>query len=224
VVSITLSLTEDKIRTRLNDAISLPSTAPFSEIAFPPDFLPENPRPAAVLIPLLRINDNWHILFTRRTTTLPEHSGQVAFPGGSSDPSDASPQDTALRETFEEIGLLPGMVRILGSLNSLQTISNYCVTPVVGVIPWPYPFQLEQVEVDRIFTIPLLWLSDPGNHEIKQRALPSPFPPIPVVYFHIYDGELLWGVSAQITLNFLVALGLLINKNPSSIMKRGECE
>ena len=203
------SLTEEEIRYRLSAASALPPTAPFPATAFPSNFFPEHSRAAAVLIPLLRIDNIWHILFTRRTNTLPEHSGQVAFPGGSSDPADASPEDTALRETFEEIGLEPENVRILGKLNPLPTISNYCVTPVIGVIPWPYLYHLELVEVSRIFTIPLPWLANPVNHEIRQRALPSPYPPIPVVYFHNYDGELLWGVSAQITLNFLVALGLI---------------
>jgi len=225
--SFPASLSEAEICDRLSAAKALPPTAPFPATAFPSKFFKEPSRPAAVLIPFLKIDKTWHILFTRRTDTLPEHSGQVAFPGGGSEPEDKSPEATALRETYEEIGLAPENVQILGKLNTLQTISNYCITPVVGVIPWPYLFQLELTEVSWIFTIPLAWLANPTHYEIRHRALPSPFPPIPVVYFQHYDGELLWGVSAQITLNLLVALELIVdksmitNENPSSKIEEG---
>jgi 8-oxo-dGTP pyrophosphatase MutT (NUDIX family) len=167
------------------------------------------PRPAAVLIPLLTKNDCYQLLFTRRTGDLPEHSGQVAFPGGQADNADASPEETALREAHEEIGLQPQDVRILGRLNRIQTITNYLVTPVVGIIPWPYPFRIANQEVSRIFTIPIHWLADPANHEIRQRDLPSPYAPVQVIYFNKYKDELLWGISAQITLDLLRALRLL---------------
>lgn len=173
------------------------------------ELFPEPPRPAAVLIPFLRKEQTWHVLFTRRTDTLPEHSGQVAFPGGRSDPDDDSPEATALREAQEEIGLDPAKVRLLGRLDQIPTITNYWVTPVVGVIPWPFRLRLALEEVSRTFTIPLGWLANPDNHEIHQRTLPAPYAPIQVIYFKQYDGELLWGVSAQITLNLLAALYLL---------------
>jgi hypothetical protein len=94
-------------------------------------------------------------------------------------------------------------------LKNLRTITNYCVTPVVCVIPWPYDFTLALEEVSRVFTIPLEWLADPENFEIQERELPAPYPPAQVIYFRLYDGELLWGVSAQIILNLLRALQLL---------------
>jgi 8-oxo-dGTP pyrophosphatase MutT (NUDIX family) len=172
-------------------------------------------RPAAVLIPFLRRptldgqGDEWHVLYTRRTDTLPEHRGQVAFPGGRSDPGDRSPEDTALREAREEIGLSPEDIRLLGRLKVLSTVvTNYCVTPVVGVMPWPYPLRLEEKEVSHTFTIPLAWLADPAHREIRSRSLPGSTELFPVVYFQIYDGELLWGVSARITLDLLEALEL----------------
>lgn len=166
------------------------------------------PRPAAVLIPFLRLEDTWHLLFTRRHSDLPEHSGQVAFPGGRSDPEDTSPEYTALRESQEEIGIAPTDVRLLGQLRPSRTITNYWVTPVVGVIPWPYPLRLETKEVSRAFTIPLDWLADPENHEIRQRVMPAPNPTVPVIYFRHYDGELLWGISARFTLTLLEVLEL----------------
>jgi 8-oxo-dGTP pyrophosphatase MutT (NUDIX family) len=175
---------------------------------FPTGFLTGPPRPAAVLIPFLKKEDRWHILYTRRTSSLSEHSGQVAFPGGRADRTDSSPEGTALREAFEEIRLDPDDVRLLGRLNRLLTITNYCVTPVVGMMPWPYPIGLALDEVSRVFSIPLYWLADPRNREVRYREMPAPYRSIPVIYFKIFEEELLWGVSAQITLNLLVALGL----------------
>jgi 8-oxo-dGTP pyrophosphatase MutT (NUDIX family) len=175
---------------------------------FPPEIFTGFPLSASVLVPMLVKENEWHILFTRRTASLPEHSGQVAFPGGRADPEDDSPEETALREAMEEINLSPNDVQILGRLRELRTISNYCVQPIVGKIPWPYNFKIAKEEVSRIFTIPLEWLADPNNHRIQYRDLPAPHPPIPVIYFAKFDQELLWGVSAEITLNFLESLQL----------------
>jgi 8-oxo-dGTP pyrophosphatase MutT (NUDIX family) len=199
-----LDLSIEEISARLSDASDKPD-----DISYPAELFSEEQRPAAVLIPFLQKDSKWHILFTRRTDTLPEHSGQVAFPGGRKDPQDSSPKATALREAYEEINLKPVDVRILGYLQKIPTITNYCVTPVVGLISWPYNFSLRKEEVSKIFTIPLEWLSDPDNHTIQERALPRPHAPIPVVFFREYDGELLWGVSARITLNLLRTLHLL---------------
>ena len=176
---------------------------------YPPEFFNEYPHNAAVLVPILKHGHKWHVLFTRRTSSLPEHSGQVAFPGGRAEPDDDSPEVTALREAHEEINLSPSDVQILGRLREIRTISNYCVMPVVGRIPWPYEFKLAREEVSRVFTIPLDWLADLKNHEIKFRELPSPHSPVPVIYFNRFDDELLWGISAEITLNFLESLQLI---------------
>lgn len=203
----THKLTVDEIQRKLSSAQRsfLPSE-PGLEDYLKSGVFSEPPRPAAVLIPFVRVDNEWHILFTRRNSDLPEHSGQVAFPGGRADHGDASPEQTALREAYEEIGLPPESVRILGRMNSFTTISNYNVTPVVGMAPWPFPIRIAYIEVSRVFTIPWAWLVDPSSHEIKYRALPSPREPIPVVYFKPYDGEVLWGVSAYIVLNLLEIL------------------
>jgi 8-oxo-dGTP pyrophosphatase MutT (NUDIX family) len=197
-------LTEAEITRRLAVSPLLPVEEGFSE-----SWMPAAPRSAAVLIPFLRIADAWHILFTRRTEMVADHKGQVAFPGGRADTGDPSPEYTALREANEEIGVNPGDVSILGRLQELPTITNYCITPVVGVIPWPYPLRLAVIEVCRAFFIPLTWLTDSTHHEIRTRTIPGTTAPIPVIYFQPYDGELLWGVSAQITVNLLTALDLL---------------
>lgn len=201
-------LTESEIQERLRRALENDPGDLYLE--YPPLLLQarEKPKPAAVLIPLLREDTAWHILFTRRTDDLPEHSGQVAFPGGRAEPGDTSPEGTALREAWEEIGMQAEDVHILGRLRNYHTITNYLVTPVVGVIPWPYLLQLETREVSRAFTIPLVWLMDPANHEERPRILPEPNPPVTVIYFKLYDGELLWGASAQLTLALIRALSL----------------
>jgi len=185
------------------------------------EFLTESPRPAAVLIPLFLSklpgveNEGWQVLLTRRTNSVAEHQGQVAFPGGRADPTDTTPEMTALREAHEEIGLDPTKVRILGRMKSLHTITNYIVTPIVGVIPWPFPVCLEETEVSRVFSIPLDWLADPNHHEMRNRIIPKPFPQIlnkgihPVIYFQSYEDELLWGVSAEITVRLI---DILYNK------------
>jgi 8-oxo-dGTP pyrophosphatase MutT (NUDIX family) len=154
----------------------------------------------------------WYVLLTRRSDKLIEHSGQVAFPGGRSDPEDISAEATALREAQEEIGLETQKVHILGRMKSLRTITNYHVTPVVGVIQWPYLVRLTDGEVERIFAIPLNWLADPNNSEIRYRIIPPQYASYlgsdshPVIYFQPYDGEILWGVSAEITMRLLQAL------------------
>lgn len=201
-------LTEDEISARLARIDHRHLTGLSHQPRIPPEFFNAYPQNASVLVALQKIAGVWHVLFTRRTSSLPEHSGQVAFPGGRADPEDDSAEDTALREAYEEINLAPWDVRILGRLREIRTISNYCVQPVVGSIPWPYEFRLAKEEVSRVFTIPLKWLADPDNHEITFRELQPPHAPIPVIYFKLFDSELLWGVSAEITLNFLEALQL----------------
>jgi len=200
-----LDLTEEDIRNRLKQAQESDPADPYLE--YPPLLLQAKgkPKPAAVLIPLLREDSAWQILFTRRRDDLPEHSGQVAFPGGRTDPGDKSPEVTALREAWEEIGLKPEHVQILGRLRNYLTITNYIVTPIVGVIPWPYDLELETKEVSRAFTIPLAWLMDPANFEEHPRLLPEPNPPVKVIYFKHYDGELLWGATARLTLALMRA-------------------
>jgi len=178
------------------------------------------PRPAAVLIPLIRMpldsgGSEWHILYTRRTSLVRHHKGQVSFPGGRSDPEDASSEATALREAFEEIGCHPSDVRILGRLDKFLTVSNHLITPFVGTIPWPYPCALNHHEVSHVFTIPIDWLADATHYGIHQREFPTDHPVPPqfledprVIRFEPYQGEVVWGTTAEITLHLIERLEL----------------
>ena len=158
---------------------------------------------AAVLIPLVWWENEWHLLFTRRTETVEHHKGQVSFPGGGCETDEFEAEATALREAKEEIGLEPKDVRLLGRMNDVLTITHYQVTPVIGVIPWPYQFHPEPAEVGRVFTIPLLWLSSRANWDEQPLTRDGIKRPFPVVTYHPYDGETLWGVTARITHNLL---------------------
>lgn len=176
---------------------------------YPQELLNGEPRPAAVLIPMVKEHDGWHILFIRRTSVAGDiHSGQVAFPGGGLDQSDPSLTATALRETEEELGIRPQDVQILGRLNEFIAISNYRVTPFVGTLPWPYPIIQAEKEVARWFTIPLGWLADTRNRTIERRTLPNGLGEVGVIFFQEYDGETLWGLSARILTEFLDVAGL----------------
>ena len=183
----------------------------------PPEHLQHlNHREAGVLMPLVRYHDAWHVLMIRRTASERDyHSGQVAFPGGKKEHSDQTLIETALREAHEEIGLPPQEVTILGQLPSHYSISAYRITPVVGVVNWPYNLVLAPDEVARAFTIPLEWLARPDNHEFRLRTLPSGHT-VPIAYFSVYDDELLWGATAKMVLGLIHTLKtncpLLINE------------
>ena len=198
-----VDLSEELIKHRLAAALLAagPSSDGYAEI----DLNDETRlKCAAVLVPLLWDDDQWKLLFTRRTEHVESHKGQVSFPGGGCDEGETTPEETALREAQEEIGLDPRRVRILGRLANMITITSFHVTPVVGVIEWPAVFTVGQHEVERIFTIPLYWLADTRN----RWEFPVPGRNRSLIAFHPYDGELLWGATARMTVDFLKTLGL----------------
>ena len=163
-------------------------------------------RQAAVLIPLFRDKDEYKVLFTKRTDRVDEHKGQISFPGGSVDEGDVSYKETALREAFEEIGLLKEDVRILGRTDdSLTVASNFIIHPFVGFIPYPYPFQINAHEVKRLIEVPF---STFVRHPAAIRRNVYEFDGVlyegPV---YDYQGDIIWGASARIMENFLEILG-----------------
>jgi 8-oxo-dGTP pyrophosphatase MutT (NUDIX family) len=173
----------------------------------PPELLSDDAREAAVLVPFLRIEDAWHILYIRRTSFEGDrHSGQVAFAGGKRDDEDENLLATALREAEEEVGIAAADVEVLGHINHHHTISEFQVRPYVAVMDWPYRLQLDEIEVARAFTIPLNWLAQASNYRTEERQHPDSSRPWPVVYYDLYDGEMLWGATARMTLSLIDVL------------------
>src|SRR6266498_662806 len=194
-------LSEDFIIQKLRKAEN-PNVADDAEITLLPN---TRLRCAAVLVPLIFHENEWHLLFTRRTDRVESHKGQVSFPGGACDEGETTPEQTALREAHEEIGLHPEDVKVLGRLNSMITVTSFRVSPIVGVIPWPYAFLVANIEVARVFTMPVSWLANRSNfwellHAESGRS---------IIFYHPYEGELLWGATARMTVNFLKTIDVM---------------
>lgn len=156
--------------------------------------------PAAVLIPLFMKEGSYHLLFTKRTESVSSHKGQISFPGGATHRHDSNSVFSALRETYEEIGVIPEDVEVLGQLDDMITISNYLVEPFVGVIPYPYQFRINKFEVEKILEVPMNILTDKSHYwsEINYGyGYPNP------AYFYEYQGNIIWGVTAKILHQFL---------------------
>jgi 8-oxo-dGTP pyrophosphatase MutT (NUDIX family) len=197
-------LTLEKIQKLLKESIDDGTYFESNDLNEP--YQPTTARCAAVLIPLLNFNNTWHILFTRRTELVADHKGQVAFPGGACELIDSNLEATALRETHEEIGVNPKDIQILGRLREYVTVTGYIVAPIIGTFTFPYQFCLSEKEVDRVFTIPILWLIDHHNREtrkVSRRGLD-----IDVIYYKPYDNEILWGASARMVKSLLEILEL----------------
>jgi 8-oxo-dGTP pyrophosphatase MutT (NUDIX family) len=135
-----------------------------------PGLLPEPPlTPAAVLVPVVDRDDGLTVILTQRTDHLATHPGQVSFPGGHIEPGDDGPEDAALRETEEEVGLARGHVRVLGRLAPYLTRTGYEVIPVVGLVSPPFDIDPDPHEVAEVFEVPLGFLLDPDNHQRHSR-------------------------------------------------------
>ena len=154
--------------------------------------------PAAVLVPIIAHAEGLAVLFTRRTTQLKAHSGQVSFPGGRAEPDDASPEHTALREAAEEIGLPPARVEVLGRLPEYYTRTGFRVTPVIGLIQPPLEVVPDAREVDEVFEVPLAFLLDPENHRRASRQIGERMATYYVIEHH---GRTIWGATAGMVVN-----------------------
>jgi 8-oxo-dGTP pyrophosphatase MutT (NUDIX family) len=158
----------------------------------------EDPRlkRAAVLIPLYKKDGEYYILFTRRTEEVKHHKGQISFPGGGQDKKDKDLLATALREAQEEMGIEEKDVRILGELDDICTATtDFCVSPFVAVIPYPYPYKVNREEIEEVIEVPLSELLDERRfrQELHERD-GEPFR----VYFYRHQGHTIWGATAGI--------------------------
>jgi len=183
------SLTEHLREQLKNSIASFPVVAP-------------NGKMAAVLVPLLKRDGEWSLLFTRRADNLLDHKGEVSFPGGAVERLDHDFIETALREAREEIGISEKKVSILGTLHAFHTISGYFLKPVVGVLSGPLQVINNPSEVARTFCIPLNWLSDQNHWKDKPRTLENG-EIVSVIHYDLYEGEKLWGITARITQELL---------------------
>jgi len=155
---------------------------------------------AAVLVPLFKRGEDCHLLFTKRSDQVKYHKGEISFPGGVVDEEDLELIGTALREAHEEIGLKKSDVQIIGILDDIVTITEFIVTPIVGLFPYPYPFKVSEVEIAELIEVPLSSLLDDecfSEQEIIRGGQKE------VVYAYQYEKHLIWGATARILKQFL---------------------
>ena len=162
-------------------------------------------RKSAVLLALFEQDGVAHLVFIRRAATLRAHSGEIAFPGGSYDPEDASLVATALREAYEEIALSPTRVEVLGLLSPVFTVvSNFLILPVVAYLPTgPGPLLAQAAEVAELLLLPLHALADPA---IAHTELWSNGGRTRQVYFYDYGSLRIWGATGRILASLLTLL------------------
>ena len=156
-----------------------------------------DPVKAAVLLPIIA-RDEPQLLFTRRTATLARHSGQGSFPGGRSEAADTSPVETALRETFEETGIAPGLVSGAGYLERYVTGTGFDIQPVVGLVADGFALKPDPREVDAVFEVPLGFLLDPANLRHEARLIAGRERRF---FAFTYQGHEIWGATAAIIVN-----------------------
>ena len=156
----------------------------------------EGYRPSAVLIPIYENKSEHYIVLTKRTQSVMYHKGQISFPGGACDKEDGDLTATALRETFEEIGVRAEDVEILGNLDDESTYtSRFVITPFVGAIPYPYKFKVSRKEVEELIEAPVSALLKPGRfspetQDEEGRSYPWGH--------YIYGNHKITGITARI--------------------------
>lgn len=162
--------------------------------------------PAGVLMPLREApNGGLNLLFTERSAELRHHAGQVSFPGGRMESGDEDIVATALREANEEIGLALHEVNIMGVLRPMPTLTGYAITPVVGLVARGAQLRIDRSEVASTFEVPLAWLVDPANRQLRRRDVRGRR--MRLVEFE-FEGQRIWGATAFIILQFLEILYL----------------
>ena len=156
---------------------------------------------ASVLLPLFIKDGHYWLLLMRRTNTVEHHKGEVSFPGGVVDEKDDNLESTAKRETFEEIGVKDEDIEILGQLDDMTTItSQFIVHPFVGIVPFPYEFNLSRGEVDHLIEAPLQFFFDPSQPRAFSMHYKGDTFETPAF---IYEGIVIWGATERILENFI---------------------
>jgi len=155
---------------------------------------------AAVLVPITdhpAAAGGPHILFTKKSAEVPHHKGQFSFPGGVVETRDASRVETALREAWEEVGLPPDAVEVLGLLDDATTRATpFVITPVVGIVTRAVSFRADGREIERVLEVPLEKLRDPAIS--RSETWERDGAPHPVLFFDVSDEDVIWGATARI--------------------------
>jgi 8-oxo-dGTP pyrophosphatase MutT (NUDIX family) len=160
--------------------------------------LDSRPRIAAAVLIAVTDQAEPSVILTQRPQTMRKHPGQVAFPGGRVDATDADVIAAALREAEEEVSLPPSLVRIIGTTDVYRTITDYEITPVIAVTPPGIVLVPNDDEVAAIFEVPLAYLLDPGNHEVRQVNYDG----LDREYFEIHwQDRRIWGATAAMIVN-----------------------
>ena len=155
-------------------------------------------RDAAVLVPIVDRPEGLTVLLTRRSPHLPDHAGQISFPGGGIDPGDADAEAAALRETEEEIGLARRHVTLIGRLDTYIVRTGFSVVPVVGLLRPPFDLRAEAGEVDEIFEVPLPFFLAPASRLLHSRMFRGAER---FFYAYPYGDYYIWGATAGILSN-----------------------
>lgn len=164
----------------------------------------KNLNAAAVLVPLFYDGKEYRVLLTQRSNKVLHHKGQISFPGGKPHKADTSLLDTAIRESWEEIGLNPGDVEIIGELDDTPTrTSGFSISPFIALIPYPYTFTRNPYEIDDILDVPLSALMDPSH--CKQNVVDDDGESITASTYE-YNGRIIWGATANIIKQLLDTL------------------
>lgn len=176
---------------------------------------------SAVLIPLVQVDEEWHILFEVRSSTMRKQPGDISFPGGRIDATDPTPWSAALRETHEELGVDPSTVTFVGELSPYVASPSFVVYPFVAIIDYNQIIHCyNEEEVEEVFTIPVNWLlsHEPSMHLVSIESKPSPdFPFEKIVngtayqwrtgsieqWFYDYGKYTIWGLTARILKHFI---------------------
>ncbi len=160
--------------------------------------------PAAVMLLLFKKGSEYHIIFNKRSQQVEHHKGEISFPGGVYDETDEDLEDTALRETWEEMGIKREHVTVLGELDTIETLSNFRVEPFVGAFPYPYLYNPSPIEVSEVIEVPISHLLEPRNRwqEVGLwRGKPIP------EHYYVFQDHVIFGATARILHQFLALIG-----------------